>query len=129
VKGSENWIVAARDLPAGPFTLAQIALSDRGTKVTDAGLERLKAVKGLRRLHLSGTAVTDAGLAHLAGLKGLRHLYLGHTAIGDDGLEHLAGLPVLTGLQLHGTKVTADGVAKLQKALPKCKIEFDPPKK
>jgi hypothetical protein len=31
----------------------------------------------------------------------------------------------LTALDLKGTKVTAAGIAKLQKALPKCKIEWN----
>jgi hypothetical protein len=37
----------------------------RGTKVTDAGLRELAALKGLRILALSDTKVTDAGVAEL----------------------------------------------------------------
>jgi hypothetical protein len=62
------------------------------TKVTDADLKHLAALKQLRDLDLGLTQVTNAGLKHLAALKQLRDLDLGLTQVTDAGLKHLAGL-------------------------------------
>ena len=67
---------AAKDLPAGAWTLRLISL--RNSQVTDASLKDLELVglKGLQSLLLSPTQVTDAGLKELAGLKRLYRLEL-----------------------------------------------------
>jgi len=122
-------------------------VSFSGLRVTDAGLERLKGMKGLAHLHtlelclcpqvtdagvahLQGftrlqkltlweTQVTDAGLVHLRGLTQLKKLELGFCPqVTDAGLEHLTGLTQLQWLYLNQTKVTDAGVAELKKALP-----------
>lgn len=49
-----------------------IAVDFVGTKVTDAGLRDLAALKSLRRLYLGDTPVTNAGLKELAALKSLQ---------------------------------------------------------
>lgn len=41
------------------------------------------------------------------------------------GIARLTALKKLQHLDLRGTKVTAAGIAELQKALPKCQIEWD----
>jgi hypothetical protein len=51
---------------------------------------------------------------------------LSETKVSDQGLEHLRGLSDLIELHLIKTEVTAAGVAKLQAALPNCKIAVDP---
>jgi hypothetical protein len=99
-----------------------LQLNVKGTKVTDAGLEHIEELENLQFIHLAGTQISDAGLEHLENLKHLTFLYLSQTAITNAGLEHLNGLKHLSILELTGTKVTDDGVAKLQKALPNCKI-------
>jgi hypothetical protein len=83
----------------------------------------------LRTLDLSHTDVTDAGLTHLERLTQLQWLNLGGTKVTDSGLQHLKGLTELQRLLLDGTQVTDKGRAKLQKALPKCKIIWSPPTK
>ncbi|MGA2033283.1 MAG: protein kinase [Thermoguttaceae bacterium] len=91
--------------------------------------EHLKAIARLttlRELDLTGAEVTDAGLEQLRGLKNLRRLLLSETKVSDQGLEHLRGLSDLIELHLIKTEVTAAGVAKLQAALPNCKIAVDP---
>ncbi len=70
-----------------------------GTQLTDAGLEPLKTLKGLEILSLQRTSITDAGLTHLMGMTGLRSLDLSVNS-----------------------KVTDAGIARLQKALPNCRI-------
>ena len=77
-------------------------------------------------MDLSQTLVgTD--LSALAGLDGLCWLGLNDTQIGDDSLRHLTGLSDLDHLDLRGTAVTAEGIARLQQALPGCRIVTDFP--
>ena len=93
-----------------------------GTKATDAGLGHLAKLGQLQELNLWETQVTDAGLPYLAGLNQLRRLNLNETQVTDAGLRHLVGLRHLETLNLYGTKVSDAGIAKLQRALPDCKI-------
>lgn len=92
------------------------------TPITDAGLEHLAQMAQLVWLNLDNTQVTDAGLPKLQGLKNLEFLHLGRTQITDAGLGPLAGLKQLKTLHLTNTRVTAEGAARLQTALPECKI-------
>ena len=48
---------------------------------------------------------------------------LNNTKVTDAGLEHLKGLTALKHVSLNNTQVTDAGVARLQKALPSCKID------
>ena len=126
---SDHWI----DNVQGRVTDAQLAeylkalpeihvLILEGTEVTDAGLEHLKKLTQLQKLELGDTHITDSGLQYLAGLPGLQFLELHQTRITDQGLKHLEASNQLQGLNLHGTQVTDAGVAKLQQALPNCRI-------
>jgi hypothetical protein len=115
--------------------------------VTDADLRIVGSLTGLRRLLLNACPVTDAHLKEVARLHKLDALSLSHTRITDAGLEEVAGLGCLELLWLSGTSVTDEGlrhierlsklklvdlsncpgvtdagVARLQKALPKCRI-------
>ena len=92
------------------------------TKVTDVGLQYLEGLTRLESLSLNGTKITDVGLQHLKRLSQLQDLDLRNTAITDAGLRHLEGLTKIQSLQLFHTQVTSAGVAKLQQALPNCKI-------
>jgi len=92
------------------------------TKITDGGLVHLTGLTNLERLSLSGTAVTGDGFVHLAGLAKLEQLWLNGTAFTDAGLVHLAGLTELRQLGLAQTQVTGAGRARLQNALPHCRI-------
>jgi hypothetical protein len=117
-----------------------------GTKIDDAGLKELAALKQLQTLDLSNTKISDLGLKELAALQQLQTLYLFETKIGNPGLKELAALKQLQRLDLRDTQisdlglkelaalkqlqvlwlddtqVTKQGVAELQKALPECKI-------
>jgi hypothetical protein len=92
------------------------------TGMTDATCSDLSALTSLEGLNLAGTQVTDAGLRYLAGLTSLDHLCLSNTQVTDAGLAHLVGLTSLQSLWLDGTRVTDKGCAKLQQALPRCRI-------
>jgi hypothetical protein len=114
-----------------------VGLHAAGTRVDDAELRNLQAMRSLRLLDLAGTRVTDAGLVHLLGcvdlevvslwdtgvtddglallgrLPNLRQLGLGNTAVTDAGLVHLAGLRRLRLVQLAGTDVEGPGLTHL----------------
>jgi Leucine-rich repeat (LRR) protein len=72
----------------------------RASKVTDAGIARLKNLPHLRKLELRHTSVTDAGLAHLKEIKTLEYLHLPEKNISDSGLGYLGQLPRLRDLSL-----------------------------
>ncbi len=93
-----------------------------GTDATDCELADLERVRDVQMLDLSDSKVTDAGIEHLKGLVELEWLDLRNTKVTDAALKNLKGLPQLKLLRLAGTNVTTEGVAKLQQALPNCKI-------
>ncbi len=95
--------------------------------VSDAGLAHLTGLTKLASLTLHDTAVADAGLMHIAALPALKSLHLDRTFVSDTGVETLAGMKGLTELHVDGTRVTVAGYAKLKKALPNCKIEWEDP--
>jgi hypothetical protein len=88
------------------------------TKVTDAGLAKVAAMKNLQELHLENTAIGDAGLDHLKGLASLEYLNLYNTKVTDAGIAKLAGLGKLKALYLWQSGVTKAGVAALKAKLP-----------
>lgn len=104
-------------------TLTNVETLDLGAEsITDDALSRLHSLPRLKFLRLGGTGVTDAGLPRLAELTRLQWLELSYTKVTDGGLERLVGLNQLHELHLEGTHVTDGAVAKLQRALPNCKI-------
>jgi len=112
---------------AGLDTLAPIAdkvtsLDLARTKVTDAGLAKVAAMKNLTELHLENTAISDAGLDHLKGLAGLEYINLYNTKVTDAGLPKLAGLAKLKSVYLWQSGVTKAGVAQLKAKLPNAQI-------
>jgi hypothetical protein len=72
-----------------------------------------------------GGHLRDWHLRDLRDLRALERLEINSTHISDTGLVHLKDLPNLSKLLLLNTKITSAGVENLQKALPKCKIEWN----
>jgi len=103
--------------------VANVAAATMGSNSRDSDLECLGGLPGIVAVHLNRTSVTDRALEHVKGLANVKMLDLEGTQVTDDGLHHLIDLTELRQLDLSGTKVTAEGVAKLQQALPNCKIE------
>ncbi len=66
--------------------------------------------------------VAQAMLLALKDLPDLRALDLSQVPVNDSDLEKVAPLKELRQLDISDTNVTAAGVAKLQQALPNCKI-------
>jgi Leucine-rich repeat (LRR) protein len=94
------------------------------TDVGDAGLAYFQNSKKIDWLYLNDTKVSDAGLKSLADKKSLTRLWLDRTQVTDAGIVHLQGLTNLVNLRLLGTELTASGSATLQKALPKCRVDW-----
>jgi hypothetical protein len=91
---------------------ARLSLDLSHTRVSDAGVARLKGLGGLMSLNLSNTGITDSGLEHICGL-GPWVLDLSHTKITDAGLAHLNGMN-LASLNLSDTKVNGSGLQLLK---------------
>lgn len=94
--------------------LSRLVLTD--VAVTDAGLGPLAASSTLRALDLSGTAITDHASNNLSRLGNLTELSLADTAFSDRGLSRLEGLGKLVSLDLAGLSISIDGLVV---ALPK----------
>ena len=122
------------------------------TTVTDDGVAALAGQTSLRNLELENDAITDlsmvtiarfarleslslrydsrltdVGLQQLASLKQLRKLNLWHTGANDNTLVRLAELKHLEDLSLLGARASLMAIAKLQSALPHCRIDQPDP--
>jgi Leucine-rich repeat (LRR) protein len=111
------------------------------TRISDAGLERLKVLPGvvelncyyaesltedgiahlarwkkLEHLNLRGTKVTSRVFDHIARLPNLRSLDLGFTQIDDEGFEQLANLPLLEKLSIGGNRLSGTCLSFLKHA-------------
>ena len=90
------------------------------------GLSKVSDLSPLKSMRLTildcfrATSVSD--LSPLQGMP-LEHLGIAFTKVSD--LTPLKECKNLQSLKLNGSRVTPAGVAALQKALPKCKIEWD----
>jgi Leucine-rich repeat (LRR) protein len=81
------------------------SLSIPDSELTDAHLEPLSRLTGLKELRLSGNPlITDAGLVHLGHLINLRALDLNGTRVTDAGLGQLSGLLDLAYLHLNARR-------------------------
>ncbi len=138
---SDNCWTELAAIPA----LESVSLSNNAA-ITGKGLEKLAAVRSLRKLDLSKTKVTDdtagtiarlAGLRELSlrelpvtdqtakalsGLTELRELNIAYTQITDAAIADLARLKNLETINVDGTKMTTSGVKELKKALPNCRV-------
>ena len=93
-----------------------VMLDLSGTQVAD--LSPLGSATELKSLYLRDIRAT--ALSPLANLKNLELLVLDHTRATD--LMSLSKLTNLTTLEIQGAPVTDEEVAKLEKALPQCRI-------
>jgi len=76
-------------------------------------LRSLKDLPGLEHVSFQGAALTDEMLADLLGLSQAARLDLSDTRITDQGLSHLRDMQGLRELSLDGTKVTGSGFVHL----------------
>jgi hypothetical protein len=95
------------------------------TRITDAGLAHLTGLKQLKQLCLDRTSVTAAGLLRLRGLRELKTVFAHKTGIGAAQLNELKSLTNVEWLCLTGAYFSGQDYIELQRALPKCSIQFD----
>jgi hypothetical protein len=95
------------------------------TTLGDDGLSQMQGLTKLERLGLARTKVTDDGMRYLRSFPRLEMLDLHATEVSDKGLQHLHHLQALRQLNLMKARVSEAGVAKLRKALSKCRIRFE----
>lgn len=86
------------------------------------GMEHLAALPGLRFLDAGNNDISNEDLRHLLPMKQLRFLNLSWCTIDDGAVPQLAQLRGLTMLFLNETRITPAGIARLQAALPGCRI-------
>lgn len=129
----------------GPDWFHQVAVVDmnssRGRGISDANLEPLTRLRGLKKVVLRDTReVTATGVQSLGRIPSLEWLYLNRpevaaadlrplrdlprlsylaisTPLGDAGLREFAQFPALSELELDSTGITDDGLRQL-KSLP-----------
>jgi hypothetical protein len=93
-------------------------------ETSDSDLTELCELRRLGGLMLSGFLISDRGLRTVASMKWMWFLELSRMNITDEGLQHLESMKNLKCLKLKNCpNITDAGVARLQKALPNCKIE------
>lgn len=85
----------------------------RDCPVSEADLQAISRLIGLRGVDLGGTGIDDAGAAHLSSLCRVTGLNLAGTRVGDAGLASLRRLQELEWLDLSRTKVSDEGVVHL----------------
>jgi hypothetical protein len=89
-------------------------LSLRSTQATDTGLEAISSMDRLEVLEIDGPKFTDLGANHLARLPQLRHLVIGGEQLSDRSIAAIQSLPKLRFLELRGGQMTNDGLADLK---------------
>ena len=84
------------------------------TYASDRGVERLKALDRLEELNLSSAEfITDAAIAFLRGHRQLRTLNLRGTDVTDTSLSYVAELPQLQSLDISFTQISDVGLEHL----------------
>jgi serine/threonine protein kinase len=107
-------------------------LSINGSNIDFTGVQHLvKQLPNLRELSLAGCPKIDVvSCRFFSQWKNLKQLSLAkNPGWSDLIIGQLENLEQLESLDLRQTKVTAAGIERLQKALPKCKIDWDEAKK
>jgi hypothetical protein len=82
------------------------------TNVTDDVLQSIRGLPNLAKLSVVGTGVTDVGLRKLEGMQSLRKLQLGGLVSQRGGVAWLR------------CRVTAEGVAKFERKVPWCEVQY-----
>ena len=96
-------------LPDKPFQITSIHLSDP-RDVTDAGLENLAGLTGVKELHFYGSSARVSNLKFAASMVKLRILNAGVIRLGDDDMAVLSRFPQLESLQVAGLEITDAGL-------------------
>jgi Leucine-rich repeat (LRR) protein len=74
------------------------------TEISDEGLEDIRGLVKLKKLHLDKSKITDRGFLALAGLTEMEHLVLQSHSFSDRGFSAVAGMKNLKWLCVGGSK-------------------------
>lgn len=77
------------------------------SQITDAGMQTVKQMRDLERLHLENTAISDAGIAELAALPKLQYLNLYGTRVGNGVFKTFSEIPSLKKVYVWQTGIDA----------------------
>ena len=97
-----------------------------GAPIEDVAFQHAARLKALRIFQVCSPKISGSGLPHLKGLPRLELLNLDHARLGPQSVKALAGLIQLKTLCIRDTPLSNGDVERLRKALPKCKIEWEP---
>lgn len=106
-----------------PLKAQLIWLKLGNTKISDDALPAVAKLSNLTRLYLENTGITDAGLEKLKALSQLQYLNLVGTKITASGVLQLTGLKNLTQLYVYKTGVAGLDHQQLKAAFPKATID------
>jgi len=106
----------------GLFVKSNVTVNRNDPELFDTLFEHLVDLKSLASGEGSNAPPADALLERLQSLASLARLDASNPQVIDDLLEYLNSLAGLKELDLANTQVTDAGIAKLQKAMPNCKI-------
>lgn len=81
---------------------------------TDDGIAALSGLNRLERLNLRGTRVTSRAFNAIAKMTGLRELDISYTQIDDSGVDLLADLPLLERLSIGGNRIGPAAISSLR---------------
>jgi Leucine-rich repeat (LRR) protein len=84
-----------------------------GLRTTEAMLEQIGNMRGLKHLDVSNSRMGEAGTIHLQRLVNLETLALNHCNVGDLGMQYLSGMTKLKELGLHHTALRGYGLSSL----------------
>ena len=121
-KTAEEKAIAAIVASEGIFISDYSVLYLGNTPVTDAGLEYLKGLTGLKTLFVGSAKVMDKKTEHLEWIAMLMQLCISDAPLRNSGLNHLKHFSMLNEFHLPITKITEEGFQKLKAALPNCSI-------
>ena len=109
--GKEFVVRTPQQLPPDEFALR--AVSSANGKATGEGLALLRGLKKLSSVEIVSDKLTDADIEHLAQIPGLRNLTLASAGLGERTPEILSRIATLSNLNLSLTPISPAGLERL----------------
>ena len=97
-----------------PAAIESLTLVD--CAISEAAMQRVAAVTGLKELSLRHSQIAAGGLAHIRRIAGLERLDLTRTNVTDHDLQQIAELPRLKHICVAYTKVSDAGLVALSQS-------------
>jgi hypothetical protein len=89
-------------------------ISFEGLKITDEWLEQIKGLENVTAIKIRKTRVSEAGIARLKDLKRLRFLDILYNPLPNSAIAHLAQLPPSIRMRLYGTNLDQAAIEELR---------------